>query len=475
MLGPDPSRPPSVADRAQPYANAPLSHDANHAADPNRPPPDVSRWWTAFDDPQLDALVNRALQRNTDLRGAAARVAEARALLGVALGRRLPRVDVGAGRERRQNTFEFTDSRFSSRSTTWTAQGTVAWQADLFGRLRRGQQRAQLDFESSAADRRAVVHSVIAAVVRQRARLAVYQRQLELASETVDSFKRTLDVTEQRYDAGVAGALELRLARENLAGARAQVPEFEYLAARTRHALDVLIARQPGAGEPVSDTLAELPPLDTPPPGLPVWLLERRPDLRATELAAMAEQAGIGQSLAELLPDLAISASGGYQGSDFEDMYPAPETLIWSLATELSMKLFQGGALRANVQVSKARAKAAAAQYAGAVLNAMREVENALARERTARQRYAELRDRLSEARQAERLAHQRYETGVTDLLTVLEVERRRREAQDQLYATQLTLWEARVDLHLALGGDWVNDPPPPEADSHAQAKDEQR
>jgi len=466
MLGPDPSRPVSVADHAQPYANAAAPND------PNAPPPDVSRWWAAFDDPQLDALVNRALQRNTDMRLAAARVMQARAQLGVALGQRLPHVDIGAGRERRQTTFEFQGPRFVSRSTTWTAQGTVAWQADLFGRLRRGQQRARLDLESSVADRRAVMHSVIAAVVRQRARLAVYQRQLELARGTVESFERTLDVTEQRYEAGVAGALELRLARENLAGARARVPELEFLVAQTRHALDVLIARQPGAGDPIPDTLGELPPLDAPPAGMPVWLLERRPDLRATELAAMAEQAGIGQSLADLFPDLSISASGGYQGSDFEDMYPAPDTLIWSLATELSMKLFRGGALRANVDASEARAQAAAAEYAGAVLNAMREVENALARERTARRRYDELKQRVSEALEAERLAHQRYETGVTDLLTVLEVERRRREAQDQLYATQLTLWEARVNLHLALGGDWVEDEPPLEAAaSHPDAE----
>ncbi len=454
MLGPDPARPASVADASDRFAHA----DA--PADPNAAPPEMTEWWSSFDDPHIDRLIDRAMQHNTDLHVAAARAMEAQALLGVALGQRLPSLDISGARDRRQNTFAFEGPRFTSRSTTWTAQGTVAWQADLFGRLRRGQQRAEFDLQSSLANRQAVIHSVVASIVRTRARLAIAQRQLELAYETVESFERTREITEQRYEAGVTTAVELRLARENLAGARARIPELEFLVAQARHALDVLVGRQPGTGGPIADTLAELPPLDAPPAGLPAWLLDRRPDLRSTQLAAMAQQAGIGQAIADMLPDLTIAASGGYQGSDFEDVYPAPDTLIWSLATELSMKVFRGGALRANVEAAEARAQAAAAEYAGAVLTAMREVEDALVRESTARRRYAQLKEQVAEALAAEDLAREQYEAGVTNLLIVLEVERRRRDAQDRLYATQQVLWDARVNLYLALGGDWIAQPP---------------
>lgn len=448
MVGPEPARPPSIADDAEGYHNAAAARQTDA-------PPEVGAWWRRFDDPLTNKLVDRALQSNTDLRVAAARVLEAEALFGVARGQRFPTVDASVQRNRRQSTFDLQGGRFSSRATTWTAAASTTWQVDLFGRLRRGQQRAALDLMASEASRVGMVHTVIAEVVRTRARIATLQRQLAIARANTASFAETVEIIRRRYERGVTTALDLRLAEENLAASRAREPEFERQLRTAQHALDVLLGRQPGSSDPLPDTLAELPRLEPPPTGLPIHLIDQRPDLRGSQFRAMAQQAGVGVAVADLFPDLSISASGGYEGSDFEDMFEGPESLIWNLTTQAAVKLFRGGALRAQVEAEKARADRLAAEYAGSVLSALREVEDALVTETMARRSYEHLRERVARARAAEDLAQQRYEQGVETILTVLEAERRRRNADEALVATQQTIWDARINLFLALGGDW--------------------
>ena len=216
----------------------------------------------------------------------------------------------------------------------------------------------------------------------------------------------------------------------------------------------MLLGRQPGSGPTLDQTLTDTPPLDFPDAGLPLALLDRRPDLRAAEFRAMATQAGVGVALADLFPDVTLSASGGYQSSDLND-WINPQTLIWDIAAQAAWKVLQGGALRANVDAERARAEAAAADYAKTVITALREVEDALVAQRLLREQYEQLRISVDEATQAEDLARQRYERGVENILTVLETERRKREAQDRVAVARFELWRARVNLYLALGGDW--------------------
>lgn len=453
-LGPNPRRPDqNVVDEQTPYRNA-ESNTSNETAS------GIGTWWRHFDDPQTDALVDEALKRNQDLQAAAARVLEAEALLGVAVGKRLPEIEGQLDRDRSQRTFEFTGDRFASRSTTWTAGVSVSWQADLFGRLRRGQERAALEWQASRADREALMHSVVADVVRTRAQIATLGRQLAIARANTASWKQTYETIRRRFDNGLSNALELNLAEENLAASQSREPELAFRLKAARHALDVLTGRRPGSGESRRDTLGELPPGQTPPTGLPIQLLDRRPDLRHAELVAMAEQAGIGMAMAEMFPDVTLTASGGYQGSELGDLFKGAETQIWSYAGRLAAKLFQGGALRANVDAARARAQTAAHDYVSRLLRAMREVEDALVREQTARQSYQRLVVRVDKAQQAERIARRRYTQGVETLMTVLETERRRHQAEQAMIEAQQTVWEARVDLCLALGGDWRIAPP---------------
>lgn len=445
-LGPDPQRPQTAAEGRDRYANARAS---------STDPVDLGQWWEDFADPTTSELVGQALKNNTDLRAAAARVLQARGQLGVATGERLPGVGAGYTADRTQSVFFGLGTPISSINNTYDLNFNVSWQVDLFGKLKRNQQAAWADLLASEQSGRAVLHSVIAEVVRARAQIATLQRQLASQRANTQSWKQTTGVIERRYEKGLLqSSLEVRLARENLAASRSAEPEIENQIKQAEHRLDVLLGRAPGTGKPLPDTLAALPNLDPVPLGLPIALLDRRPDLRASELRQAAETYRIGVAEAELYPDLTLSASGGWRSNDIDTLID-PKTEVFNLAAQLAWKIWAGGALRANIDIAEARAEEVAADYTGLVLNAMREVEDALVREETARRAYTELQARLTEARSAERLALARYQRGVTSLVTLLETQRRRRTAEIEVIRTQGVLWETRINLYLALGGDW--------------------
>jgi multidrug efflux system outer membrane protein len=444
-LGRDAVRPVNAASEAASFANAGPADEVLPALD---------RWWERLGDPATAALVEQALANNADLRAAAGRVLEARAALGIARGERLPAVDLSLDADRSQRTFDFSGERFSIASSTYTLRGTARWQLDLFGKLRRQQEAQWYRLLASEASRDALLQSVIAEVVRARSEVATLERRAEVARSRSESFARTAELVESRVGSDLASGLDLEAARESLAESRAAEPELEYRLAAARHALDVLAGRRPGRPGTASVGLAPLPPRQRPPVGVPLALLDRRPDLRSTELASMARQAEIGVALAELYPDLTIDAGAGLQSSSFDELFDFSSD-IWSIAGSLATKIFRGGTMRAGVDAAEARAEIAAAEYAGAVLGAMREVEDALVRDRTAWESYGHLEARLSSARSAASYADARYEAGLESLLDVLEQRRRSYAAEDALLQMQQTLWDARLGLILALGGDW--------------------
>jgi outer membrane protein TolC len=189
--------------------------------------------------------------------------------------------------------------------------------------------------------------------------------------------------------------------------------------------------------------------------GIPADLLEQRPDVRQAELQLSAATFGVGVALADLFPSLNLSASAGLVGDSLSDL-TSSDGLIYNAVANLVAPIFNGGLRRAEVGAARARAEQASARYAGTVLTALREVEDALVAESSAWQRLEYTRRRLAEARAADRVARERYQRGVESLLKVLETERRLRSAEEALIATRGDLWNARVDLHLALGGDWM-------------------
>ena len=448
-LGPEPERPTTVADVGASYVYAPEAEA--------EPLPDVTPWWREFGDQTTTELVELALAHNTDLRAAAARVLEAEANLDRAGGARLPQVGYGAAASKQRNSFVLPNiGRQTIDSTTYSYNFNVSWQADLFGRLKRTQQSTWASLLAEEAAREAVVHSVVASVVRARVLVATTAWALDINEQITASWESTTRTVDRRYRAGIAGAVELHLARENLASAQASEATLQGQLQQARLALDVLVGRRPGSAEMLPATMPQLPSLDPVPLGLPAALLDRRPDLRRAEMQLSAATYGVGAAIANLYPDLSLTGSVGESADSINDLDLT--NFVYNIVANLTGPLFSGGQRRADVDAAKARAEQAAAVYAGVVLNALREVEDALVLGESSVENFNLTTDRVAEARAADSLAKQRYQRGVETLLTVLETERRLRLAEQAIVNSTISVWNARIDLFLALGGDWGTD-----------------
>jgi multidrug efflux system outer membrane protein len=465
-LGPEPDRPATAADGARPFVHA---NDARPGAGATTA--DVSAWWRGFGDPVTAELVERALEHNTDLKAAAARVLEAEASLARATGSRVPQVDVSLRTSRQKSSVVLPNvGRTSVSSTTYSDELSVSYVLDLFGKLKRTRQSAWASLLAEEAAAETVVHGVVAQVVRARVRVAILERTAAIAETIASSWERTLATTERRYRSGLVTAVDLYLARENLSSAEAAQAEIAGNLAQARHGLDVLVGRRPGTGDPLPATLPELPDLGPVPVGLPADLLDRRPDLRQAEARLAASTYGVGAALADLYPSLSLTGSVGASSDELVNLVES-DALIYSAVAGLVAPLFSGGQRRADVVAARARADQAAAEYAGTVLNALREVEDALVASATAVERRRLTERRVGEARAADRLARDRYQRGVDSLLKVLETERRLRSAEEALLVTTSDLWTTRIDLYLALGGDWSAEVPDSPQNSSSPAR----
>ncbi len=455
-VGPEPERPQTAADVSETYAHAP---DAEPAA-----LPEISPWWREFGDQTTTELVEYALENNLDLQAAAARVLEAEANLRRAGGARLPQVGYGAGATKQQMSFVLPNiGRQTIESTTYSYNFNIGWQADLFGRLKRTQQSTWASLLAQESAREAVLHSVVASVVRARVLVATAAWALDINRQVTASWESTTRTVERRYRAGISGAVELHLARENLASARASEAVIEAQLEQARLALDVLVGRRPGSSKMLPGTLPQLPALDPVPLGLPADLLDRRPDLRQAEMQLEAATFGVGAAVASLYPDLSLTGSIGGSADAINDFNISD--FVYNIVANLAGPIFTGGQRRADVDAARARAEQAAAGYAGSVLNALREVEEALVLGDSTVENFNLTTVRVAEARAADRIAKQRYQRGVETLLTVLETERRLRLAEQAIIASTASVWNARIALFLALGGDWGTDAANSEAD----------
>jgi outer membrane protein TolC len=225
--------------------------------------------------------------------------------------------------------------------------------------------------------------------------------------------------------------------------------------AMARSALDVLLGRQPGASENLPETLSDLPELGPIPVGVPAALLDRRPDVRAAEFSLWAANERVGASIAQLYPDLTLTGSYGSSSSEWRDLGDR-EFEIYSAITNLAAPIWKGGQIRAQIRAAKARYEELAAEYASTVLKAMQEVEDALTSEQLLQVQIEHRGLQFEESKAAEELSRRRYERGVESLLTVLESERNRRIAEETLTILKGRIWATRLNLHLALGGDWI-------------------
>ena len=447
MVGPKYSRPVTPAETVTGYVRVGENKQVIKDIE------SINQWWVRFGDPITSDLVRRALESNYDLKAGAARVLQAQASLAEAGGRLWPDVSYGLNRERSKRSFNF-GGRFSVMSETWTQGFSVAYMVDLFGKLRRLERAAWADMLATGANQQTLINSIIATIIRARIDIATIQKRLAIARANTESRRSTLEIVERRYSKGLVGPVDVRLARENLEASKALEPSIELSLYTAQHALDVLLGRQPGTGKQLPATLADLPDLEAFPVGVPALLLDRRPDVKGAEFALRAANERIGVSIAQLYPDLTLTANYGASADRWRDIWEHfAET--YSLLFSVAQPIFKGGQLRAQVDAAKGRFEELAANYASVVLTAMREVEDGLVSEQMLQIQLEHTERQFMEAKAAEELSRQRYQRGVESILTVLESERRRRIAEEQLTILKGQIWITRVNLYLAVGGDW--------------------
>ncbi len=413
-------------------------------------------WWNDFGDEGLTAVVETALSRNYDLQAAAARLEQAAAEARAANGDLMPSIEASySGARRKQNFVGFPipgseDRVLSTVSTNYGVSVDISWEIDLWGRLRGSAQAALADLQASAADLRGAQLSLAGQTTKAWFGVAEAQQQVDLSRRTVESFRESAERVQDRFEAGVRPALDLRLALLNLSNTEALLQQrLQQLDAATRQ-LEVLLGRY-ASGE--LETPASLPTF-TPivPAGLPADLVARRPDLVAAERQLAAAQARVGIAKADLLPRISLTAGTGTSTNALRSLVNG-DFGIWSLLGNVVAPLWQGGRLRAQVSHAEARSAEALATYANTALTAYAEVETALAAEEFLEERLAHLTESVEQARAAERLADERYRAGLENYITVLDSQRSAVNAEIESIAVQRVRLENRVDLYLALGG----------------------
>lgn len=449
-VGPDYTRPDTVVNDVDRFAWLPADWD-----DVNQPHA-LGPWWKQFNDPVLNDLVDQALMANTDILIALSTIDQARGLVQQAHGIRFPEVTYGMARDRMRQSFSFgpLGGRIVFINETYSQGFNLSYMLDIFGALKRSHQAAIKDMLASEADCEALMHAIVAQVVGTRIDMVTQSRLLEITNATISSWERAAEVTQQRYEGGLTSPLDVYFVKQNLADARAQKTVVSQQLAILTHAMNVLCSRSPSSALDAQILLSDVPPLTSSPVGVPVQLLDRRPDVRAAEVRLAAATDRVGVSVAQLYPDLVVTASGGIVGDKFYEAYDI-NNRVYGLGLNLAGPLFNGGRLRGGVKASKAAAERAAHQFASKVLVALQEVEDALASEHYIRQRITHYEESSQLAQDAEALANERYLQGAESILTVLEAERAKRASEIQLVRTQGQLWLARVQLYLAAGGDW--------------------
>ena len=450
MVGPDYLRPETAANTEGGFYYA-----GRHIQDMNQIDRE-DRWWQSFGDDTIAVLVSKALKNNYDLKAAAARVLQAQKILDQASGALWPQVSYDISRSKSKSSFNFGPfGRQTFYSKQYDHGISAIYTLDFFGKLRRTRRAAWADFFATDANKKALVNATIATVVQSRIDIAVLKRRIEIAENNIKSQQNTLEIVEKRYQQGSVGPVDVRLARENLESSQAMLVSMQLLLKQSLLALDVLLGQRPGTTRDLPGTLAQLPDPEPVTIGLPATLLDRRPDVIAAEESLRAANERIGVSIAQLYPDLTITGNWGMTGDSSRNLLD-DDFEVYNLIMQAAQPLFMGGQLLARIDESKARFEELAANYANTILIALREVEDALLSEQMLNLQLKHVELRLQEAMAAEQLSRDRYERGLEGILTVLDSERRRIGAEDELTQLRGRIWNTRVNLYLALGGDWA-------------------
>lgn len=420
-------------------------------------------WWERFEDPLLNTLVEKVGLYNQTLAQSVARYRQAQALVVSAQAGLTPTAAAtlsstrsGGQRRASQNTTgSLASTNQTGVSTADTLNLSASWELDLWGRLRAGVESRQAIQEASAADLEAAKLLAQTDVVQAYFSLRAIDAQKQLLDRTMHDYARSVQLTQNQYDAGIVAKASLILAQTQLRSTEAQALDLNLRRAEFEHAIALLIGKAPAAlSIDVAPLTTNLPTLPTLPALLPSQLLERRPDIAAAERRVAAANADIGVSKSAYFPRLSLSASAGSQSDTLANLLSLPNR-FWSLGPALAATIFDGGLRGAEVAQARAAYDGTVAAYRQTVLNGFREVEDNLAAQRILEQEAKVQEDAVQLSRRSVELANNQYRAGIVSYLNVIQVQttalNNERAALDIL-SRRLS---AYVSLVKALGGGW--------------------
>lgn len=433
--------------------------------------PVSATWWRTYNDPVLDKLVDDALVNNLDLRQAIARVAEARAALGVTRADQYPGITAQAGASRNRlsengvSAVPGVDPEYSD----YRASLNVGYEIDFWGKYRRATEAARAELLGSQFNRDAVRLTLVTDVVRGYFALRALDAQVEVTKRTIHSRLASTALQRKRFDAGLASEFDLKQSEAEAAQAQALLPSIESLQAQQETALAVLVGRSPRdiVTRPVDRGTAIEAIVAPPavPSGLPSELLERRPDIRAAEQALVAANARIGQARAAYYPSISLTGVLGVESTSLGDLFRTSSN-YWTLGASAAQTVFDAGRTRSQVAAAQAREQQVVAQYQSSIQRSFKDALDALVIQRKARETLDAETVRRDALKTALDLAQMRYDNGISSLLDVLISERALLDAELNRVEAQRAQLSATADLFKALGGGWT----PAEAEQSANA-----
>lgn len=413
-------------------------------------------WWELYDDAQLNGLVERLNSTNQTVAQSEAQFRQAQALVRSARGAFLPSADLSVGKTRSSQGTGSSNSSLTSSSSgirdTLNAQVGVSWEADVWGKLRRGLEANEASAEASLADLAAMRLSQQSELVQNYLQLRVIDEQKRLLEATVEAYQRSLKMSENQYKAGISGKDAVAQAQTQLRNTQASLIDLIWQRAQFENAIAVLTGQAPsGFALAETSTVPELPQI---PLSLPSQLLERRPDIASAERSIIAANANIGVAKAAYYPDFSLSLQGGYSSSQYQDWISVPNR-FWSVGPKLSLPLFDGGQRSAEVDRNEAVYDQTVAKYRQTVLDGLREVENYLVQLKVLGDETVVQQQALESARESLRLTNNQYKAGLIAYLDVVVVQATALNTERSVLNLQQSRLIASVKLIAALGGGW--------------------
>ncbi len=447
------------------------------AAEMDQDAPPITFWWESLGDPVLTDLIRRAELANLDLKSAVARVREARAQRGVSRGDYFPSITLNGA----YSYFRLSENSPAGQliagagetieaDDNWQASADVFWEIDLFGRIRRQNEAAGAQFQASIEDYRDVLVTLYAEVAAAYVDVRTFQTRLAFARQNAGLQRETVQLTRDRFNAGLVSGLDVSQAETNLASTEAEIPTLETALNSSLNRVAVLLGEQPGM---VHDELSDDGEIPTPPDsiatGLPAELLRRRPDVRRAERLLAAQTALIGAAKADLFPSFSLTGILELFSPTIGNLFSS-ESVGWSLVPGVRWNIFSGGKIRSNIKVQEARTEQLLYFYEQSVLLALEEVENTLVAFELEKLRRERLGDAVTSAQRSVDIVRTQYLSGLTDFQRYLDSERALFQQQDLLATSEGQVVRNLIALNKALGGGWVLEDEEPDQQQAATA-----